>query len=326
MSYIILITKYLSGEATSQEKDELEAWRFTSTEHEQLFQELSESWSLTHRPFVNVIPDKEKVWQKIMIGINQMPPIKMYSRRIFYRAISIAATIALLVGFSIHEFFPGRTADGEVFFKAPIGQKAEVLLPDGTQVFLNSGSELAYSANYYNSKNRSVRLHGQAFFDVAKDEEHPFDVSVGNVKVVVHGTSFDINSYRKNTGITVSLLSGSVSIVSQSNEMLAILKPNQKAFIPYVDSNRCELSTCNASEESLWRYGQLKIKGELLTDVVRKMETWYGVTINLKSINVSKRYWMTIKTESLKEMLEIINRITPINYIINGEEVSITCR
>ena len=86
------------------------------------------------------------------------------------------------------------------------------------------------------------------------------------------------------------------------------------------------MTACDAEEEAIWRLGKLKVNGEGLAEVVRKMERWYGVKIVLNNINTSKHYWMTIKTESLKETLEIINRITPIDYSINGEEVTITCR
>lgn len=103
------------------------------------------------------------------------------------------------------------------------------------------------------------------------------------------------------------------------------MRPNQKAVIPY-GKDQCILTACDAEEEAIWRLGKLKVNGEGLAEVVRKMERWYGVKIALNNINTSKHYWMTIKTESLKETLEIINRITPIDYSINGEEVTITCR
>lgn len=321
-----LISRYLSGEATIEEKLELEAWRNAGENNEREFQELVESWNLAHSEVQYLSPDKEKVWNKIMSSINQMQLVKMYSRTIFYRTISIAATVALLIGVSLPMFFSGNEAGKLVSFKAPLGQKAEVCLPDGTNVSLNSGSVLTYSTDYSRT-NRSVKLEGQAFFDVIKDKDHPFDVAVGNIKVVVHGTSFDVNAYKDNSEIAVTLLTGSVSILStSSNKVLANMKPNQKAIIPLYDKDKCNLTACNAEDEAIWRLGKLKIDGEELADMVKKMERWYGVKIVVNNINTTKHYWMTVKTESLKEMLEIINRITPIDYSINGEEVTITCR
>ena len=261
-----------------------------------------------------------------MANLNRVQPVKMYSRTIFYRAIAVAASVALIIGISLPLLFSSEEEGKSVSFKAPVGQKAEINLPDGTSVFLNSGSVLTYSTDY-SHVNRSVKLEGQAFFDVAKDKAHPFDVSVGNVKVVVHGTSFDVNGYDDNSEITVTLLTGNISVVSSlSDKVLANMKPNQKAIILLHDEDKCILTACDAEEESIWRLGKLKINGEGLADVVRKMERWYGVKIDLNNINTSKQYWMTVKTESLKETLEIINRITPIDYSINGEEVTITCK
>lgn len=322
----LLISKFLAGEASVTEITELNAWRRSNEVNEREFQELRESWALAHSETTYVIPDKEKVWAGIVKNISRINPVRMYTRTILYRTAGIAAMIALLIGFSLPLLFSGKEQDSYVCFKAPAGQKAEVDLPDGTTVLLNSGSTLTYATDFSRT-HRSVKVEGQAFFDVAKDTEHPFDVLAGTVKVIVHGTSFDVNSYADNPQIEVSLLSGRVSVVSASSgQLLTEMKPNEKAIIPRYEKEKCTVVACNASEESLWRLGKLKIENEELIDVIRKMERWYGVKIQLNNAPSAKRYWMTIQTESLKEMLEIINRITPIGYSINGEEVTITCR
>lgn len=321
-----LISTFLSGEATTQQKAELEAWRHADEAHEKEFQNFCESWNLVHTDMNFVYPDKEKVWDKIMSSITQIKPVKMYSRSILYRAVGIAATVAILIGFSIPLLLNAEPENKLVSFKAPPGQKAQVCLPDGTNVFLNSGSELIYSTEYSRT-NRSVRLNGQAFFDVTKDKQHPFDVAVGNIKVVVHGTTFDVNGYKDSPNISVALLTGHISIISASTgKLLVDMKPNQKSIIPLSNNDKCILKTCNAEEEAIWRLGKLKIEDERITDIIRKIERWYGVKITLNNANTTKRYWMTIKTETLKETIEIINRMTPISYSINGEEVNITCK
>ena len=92
--------------------------------------------------------------------------------------------------------------------------------------------------------------------------------------------SFDVNAYKDNSEIAVTLLTGSVSILStSSNKVLANMKPNQKAIISLYDKDECNLTACNAEEEAIWRLGKLKIDGEELADMVKKMERWYGVKI-----------------------------------------------
>lgn len=323
----IIITKYLSGTVSLQEEEQLMKWRNADAGHEQEFQELCESWQIAYADLNTVIPDKERVWGKIMSNLHLAKPIKMYTRRLLYRAVGVAAILALVLGGALSTLFlEGEEEAKLVSFTAPVGQKAEVSLPDGTKVWLNSGSTLTYSTDYAKDR-RSVKLDGQAFFDVVRDGKKQFDVSVGDVKVLVHGTAFDVNGYGDNAELEVVLLRGHVTVVSASTDkLLADMKPNQKAIIPLREMNKCKLAACDAEIESVWRLGKLKIENENLREVVQKMERWYGVKIQLNHISEDKRYWMTIKTESLREMLEIVNRVTPITYTINGEEVSITGR
>lgn len=325
----IIISKYLSGTVSLQEKDELMNWRNAGAGHEREFQELCESWQITHAGMHTVIPDKERVWGKIMNNLHSVEPAKMYTHRLLYRAVGVAAMLALVLGLSLSLSLLISEEEEDVrlvSFTAPVGQKAEVSLPDGTKVWLNSGSTLSYTTDYA-KECRSVKLEGQAFFDVVRDSKKQFDVSVGGVKVLVHGTAFDVNGYGDNSELEVVLLRGHVTVVSASTErLLADLKPNQKTIIPLHEMEKCKLVVCDAEMESVWRLGKLKIENENLQEVVQKMERWYGVRIQLSHLPENKRYWMTIKTESLREMLEIINRVTPIAYTINGEEVSIAGR
>ena len=129
-----------------------------------------------------------------MSNLNLVKPVKMYTRRLLYRTVGIAAMLALALGFSLSLLVSEEEEVGLVSFTAPVGQKAEVSLPDGTKVWLNSGSTLTYSTDYAKDC-RFVKLNGQAFFDVVRDSKRQFDVSVGDVKVLVHGTAFDVNGY-----------------------------------------------------------------------------------------------------------------------------------
>ena len=90
----IIISKYLLGTASPQEEKEIMEWRNADAGHEQEFQELCESWQIAHAGIHPVIPDKERVWGKIMSNLNLVKPVKMYTRRLLYRAVGIAAMLA----------------------------------------------------------------------------------------------------------------------------------------------------------------------------------------------------------------------------------------
>lgn len=315
----ILVTKYLSGEATSEETNSLNEWRMQAPANETLYQEYREAWSIVTSDNVPT-PNKDAVWHKILYSIK---PIKVYSRQFLIRVASIAATVALITGLSFSfivssdESYP----TSEIVVKTPKGQKSEVILPDGTSVWLNSGSSIVYD-NKYNIDNRQVRLYGEAFFDVTKNDALPFTASTSDVQVQVHGTAFNLKAYEEDGFIDVSLLRGHVTVLSSNNRLLADLSPNQKVTISR-NTLLAQVINYDTEVDALWRYGKLRIADESIESVIKKMSRWYGVNITIKDEAKKEHYWFTVKTESLTEMLNLIHKITPINYTISGEEVTI---
>ena len=318
----ILIAKYLSGEAESNEIHSLEEWRNQSSDNEIQFQRYMETWELIHAPSINSgIPDKEIIWNKLMNKIEQSAPV-MYSRPFLYRIVGMAATLALLIGLSFSFLLStDKVVEiNEVIVKTQRGQKSEIILPDGSTVWLNGESSLTYTTDFQTS-NREVHLTGEAFFDVVRGDKK-FNVNTGEIQIQVHGTAFNVDAYKKND-IEVSLLRGHVKVHElESDRLLADLAPGYKASITN-PQQLAVVTACDAEMESLWRHGILKIVDEPMAQLIEKLERWYGVNITLKGPNKGEHYWLTIKTESLTEILALIYKTTPINYAINGEEVII---
>lgn len=318
-----IIAKYLSGEADTDEITTLDSWRGISSENETVFQEYREIWTITASDKSD-IPDKEIVWKKLASKIQDLKTVKTYNRPFVIRIASIAAAIALIIGFSLSYFKPiglNRSVD-EITVRTSGGQKSEIILPDGTSIWLNSGSMITYNAGY-GIENRTVKLDGEAFFDVMYHEKEIFEIITGDVRVHVHGTAFGIKAYKEETSIDISLLRGHVTVhPTSSTRLLADLNPNQKAIITK-NTLVCHIEDCNAEIENIWRHGKLKIEGAPMSEVIDKMSRWYGVDISIQGNIRDEKYWFTIKTESLTEMLSLIDRITPIHYSINGEEVMI---
>lgn len=323
----ILIARKISGNLSPEEETELESWRTESPDHEDIYKEMLESWQLIDASSNWVIPDKDDVWKKI--NSHLINAKKSYTRSFLLKVASIAAIFAFAIGLTIPFFYTpweNRHDAKPITVKSPRGQKSEILLPDGTAVWLNSGSTLTYYTNF-GEVNRDVELEGEAFFEVAKNDAHEFNVFADGIKVKVLGTAFDVNAYSDNENIEVSLVRGLISLSSDPSRRISDLtvSPDQKVIInkKTLDYN---LITCNAEVESIWRLGRMRIENATMKEVVKKMERWYGVNIELKGKEINDNYWFTIKTESLTEMLELINKITPIKYTINGEEVTIQSR
>lgn len=325
-----LIAKFLHSETSEHENQVLTNWRSESQLHEDEFQRLKDSWLLayTFNP-IQEVKSKDEVWAKINQKLLLTPQaIKTYSRSYIVKAVSIAASIALLFGLSFSYMLKSSKAVSYTTVSVSRGQKAQIDLPDGTRVWLNSDSKIIYPSNF-NGNNRNVELVGEAFFDVKKRNSQQFKVLVDKIAVNVVGTAFNINAYPTHKSIQVALLRGKVTVNHlNTGDVLATLLPNQKAEIFEDEKLVCRLSSCDAENISLWRHGKLKIENMTIAEIASKMEHWYGVNIQLKNAEKyeNKHYWMTIKTESLTEMLQVMSKITPIDFTIEGEEVYIMCQ
>lgn len=324
-----LLAKYLSQQCTSAELEEVNHWLNEDSEHRLLLNKLQQQWKgVQVDTSAYVIPDKVEVWGKIQNRIrDKVKQVPLYSRSLLIRVSSIAAVIALVLGFSLSFLLNGQkeswqASQFENVVMAPPGQKTQLVLPDGTLVWLNSGSRLSY--NYqYSTQDRVVNLEGEAFFDVKKDTQYPFIVKTSAVDVKVHGTAFNVSAYADEENIRVALLRGKVSLLSADDQnLLTYLSPDQIVTVSKKDLS-CQIMPCDAEIEGSWHFNLLKFDGMSSGDVWKKLGRWYGVNITVSNINPSKAYWFTVKTESLLELLEMINKITPIEYQLNGEEVTV---
>lgn len=200
----------------------------------------------------------------------------------------------------------------------PLGEKSNVILSDGTRVWLNSGSTLSYESN--GKQVRKVHLTGEAFFDVTKNNKIPFLVETKNYVITVHGTQFNVNAYEDKAFSEIILKEGLIAILFGKTEEV-ILKPGQRFFLN--KEKKYSLSDVNPDLYLNWKENTLRISNEELGDLIIRMERWYGITIQVEDFDKVKhlRYTLTIKTESLREMLELMKYVTPLSYEINGENV-----
>jgi ferric-dicitrate binding protein FerR (iron transport regulator) len=251
--------------------------------------------------------------------------MKLIPRRSIRYWTGIAAVILLplLISFTSYYYFFNKytsVTPQEFIVMAENGQKTKVLLPDGTQVWLNSKSQLVYSSDF-NRNDRKVKLEGEAFFDVSKSTDQRFVVEASSVNVVVYGTAFNIAAYQDEETIDISLLRGKIGIENRTdNRKLTDILPNQLISVSKRDM-QWSVRDCDAQIESLWTQNKLKFENAPAAEVFYKLERWYGMNIHIENPNKEIRYGFTLKSESLREMLNEINKITPINYEINGEEV-----
>jgi transmembrane sensor len=317
-----LIAKYLFGECTKAESLSLDAWRESSQENEKTFQDLAKTFAVS-----GVKPgemNEVKAETLRMINSQRLSGTPKTKLNKWFFAFCGAAAAAVILGIF---FISSRPKAGvgaqEVVVSTLPGQKSQISLPDGTKIWLNSGTTIAYASDY-NLHNRKVCLReGEAYFEVAKSEKNQFLLDANGLGVRVWGTKFDVSRYSNDSEFSIVLQSGHIDVLDASMATVLGMLPGQKYTLD-VESGSSDLSTCDVSDDGLWRFGELRISRENLTQVVSKMEKWYGVNIVLQGKRSDNLYWMSIKTESLREMLDLINKIHPIRYTIKGSNVTIT--
>lgn len=205
----------------------------------------------------------------------------------------------------------------------PNGEKSMVSLYDGTKVWLNSGTTLRYPATF-SKKERAVFLNGEGFFDVAKNEKCPFVVKAHGLNVKVLGTRFNVNAYEERADVEVTLERGAVFARASSGGEGVILLPGEQAIYSR-SSKKITQKEVDSNLYSSWIENLLRFEDAPFIEVIRKMEHWYGVKITLDpSVNLEDKFTMSIKTESLREMLNLISKTIPVKYEIDGEKVHIT--
>lgn len=163
-------------------------------------------------------------------------------------------------------------------FKTPSGQRAMVVLHDGTTVWLNAASTLRYP-NFFKGNLRKVELDGEAYFDVKHNEKIPFVVSTEKLDIKVLGTRFNVFSYKGKSKFTTYLEEGSIKIYRTFDEKNALLlEPNEMAEL---NGNRLVKRVAGNKDFLLWKDGIYAFDDTPFKEIIRKLELYYDITIEI---------------------------------------------
>ncbi|MES2455914.1 MAG: FecR domain-containing protein [Bacteroidota bacterium] len=190
----------------------------------------------------------------------------------------------------------------------PKGGQYKVILPDGTEVLLNSASSLVYPTTFRGPE-RLVELTGEAYFEVAKDKVRPFRVKSGPQTVEVLGTHFNINAYDDETEIKTTLLEGAVKVGSASQGLT--IAPGQQAVLSKSAAGALVKRTINTDKEIAWKDGKFSFDNDDIKTVMRSIARWYDVDIhyqgNVEDISFSGEIFRTAKLSEVFKILELSN-------------------
>jgi len=230
---------------------------------------------------------------------------------------------------------PLLTAAGMYFYmsrneasKAPLvvaverGQKANITLPDGSKVWLNSQSKLTYSSDF-NIKKRELQLDGEAYFEVAHNPQKPFVVRSNDMAVEALGTTFGVKAYDEDKLISSILMQGKVRVTTPDGA--AILLPNDRIMYDKTKRRKALSKVTNATDFTGWIHNELRFENESLGDIAKTIQRIYNVEVVFASEKLkNQRFTGTINNNSLESVLNIISLTSPVSFQINNQQVTLS--
>lgn len=364
-----LINKKLSGEATPSEEEEFHQFLTRQPSWQYAYEMLSKWWKEQENEEAG--KDAIRSWEHLKDQVfKSEPPLiktapdhaedergcdRRHKKHAWRRAAWIGGMAAvLLAGFYFartnltSRYIKGSRSEENTLseISTRYGSKSRVTLPDGTTVWLNSGSNLFYDNKNFGDADREVSLSGEAFFNVTHDSEHPFIIHAGKINVEVLGTSFDIKNYPGDKTVEATLIKGSIEVTFTNDPgRKVLLRPDEKLTI--YNDGKAEKQDLKAPEpkikneytvspltvlpqdstvvETSWVQNKLAFSSETFSQLAVQMERWYNVKITFSGDKVQRyRFTGIFEDETLDQALKALKITAPFHYTIYKNEVTIS--
>jgi ferric-dicitrate binding protein FerR (iron transport regulator) len=325
-SDIELLERFTRGITTPEEERYIRTL-FDEQEESLWFKNHLESeWNTYHQETPSGQQDLTHMLDRVhhMIHIREKQEEQTLVHRL-YRWYSVAAAILLIPVLIVAGLWitrKGEQPESKVerltaTLVAPRGSRIAFTLPDGTKGWLNSGSCMEYSLPF--ADERKVSLRGEAWFDVAGDEIHPFEIAAGKSSVVVLGTKFNLNAYPAENYVEVALEEGKVEFSSPELAAPLVMKPDERLVLR---NHAVTLNATEASKYSAWVEGKLVFRGDPMPEVARRLERWYNVKVEIIDKELENDVIRgTFQDDSLEEVLRLLSMTSPIKYRIIERKV-----
>lgn len=210
----------------------------------------------------------------------------------------------------------------------PFGKKSQLILEDGTKVWLNAGSRMAFPTKFGNKK-REVFLEGEAYFEVAHNKNLPFWVNTSDISVKVLGTRFNLSAYPSDPLTETILVEGKVAVTERSAIGFlgseTILSPSQKASFSKENKTISVANEPDVEFAIAWTEGWFKFSQQSLNDVLHKLERYYNVQFVFdRSFSVDDLITGKLDLkESIDQVMIALSDVADIEFRINGNQIRI---
>jgi len=317
--YKTLLDKFFNKEATKEEIDMLANWMKEKDVPEEFDSYSEQLWDLTSNQ-----SDKQtekEMWDIIAAKTGNRKK-RFYLNPMLYRIASmILLPICICMGVYITTLSKiDKERESDIFeMLVDKGQKASVILPDGTKAWINSGTRLSYN---FSNNERKVSLEGEAYFEVAKNNERRFIVNCNSLNIEALGTAFNVKGYNSDETVSVALMEGKVKVFNDANA--AILSPNQSLSFNKNNDVFTRAEIKDNREIDYWRRNILYFRSASLAEIAKTLERMYGVTVNFEDEELKQvPFSGSIRNSSLNNVFHIISLTYPINYDIKNDVITI---
>ena len=298
--YIDLIAKYLSGNLEPIEKQDLMTWVEASEANQAYFDEMIQLWGITENYEEQFETDVSAAWQTLNTKLPKVEvEIEKTSKVIpLGRIIRIAAAVIVLSGIGLWWYSNQDAGIGEQTIMAQTleGEQKTINLPDGSTVWLNERTTLTYSAPF---TQRNVRLDGEAFFKVDRQEANPFTISSGEATTTVLGTSFNVRAYPDETAVEVTVEEGKVSFKKETKEEVKeIFLAAGKSGVYNKTDKTIETIEEELVNANAWKTQVLEFPSQELATVITTLERYFGKDIAVTNDEILKCDFMMGKEEN----------------------------
>lgn len=305
-----IIHTYLFHPMPESVREQFRSWLLDPEHAEEKNDILHEEWQQLDP--ASVFPIDERDYRRKLDRLHREMHVKPRARLITLSRRAVAAAAVVVVALLAVEFVVVRrlAADSTTWLVTAENSKGRFTLPDGSTVWLNADSRLAYGADFARKGHRRVRLEGEAFFDVKRDTLAPFEVTMGDLQVRVLGTRFNA-SHIEEFGIEeVTLQSGSVEVEHLNSDESIRLVPDQNCTFD-ASTGLMTVRNVSASNYCSWTGDSIVFDNMTLEEIAVNLEHWYNIRIRIEpEVDASVRISFTLRPETLDETLRIIENLT----------------
>src|SRR5690606_27432069 len=208
-------------------------------------------------------------------------------------------------------------AEMENTIATPLGGEYQLILPDGTKVWLNAASSIRYPVDFGHGA-RKVTISGEVYLEVAQQKNQPFYVRTGNTQIEVLGTKFNVSAYQEDQEVRTTLVEGRVNVLAYGREQL--LKPGQQATVNQ-KNGPIRVAEVDVEDALAWRNGYFSFSNEPLEQVMKKISRWYNVEVEYAMDPANKRLEGTVsRMEDIHDLLKALELTKTAHFKIKEGE------